>query len=134
MVKVGVAEAPKRVFSAEELKVLDTDGDGDIDVEDLQKLVKVQHAQEKLIRLQKYGILFLSLVVCGVGKLSPITPLSKLVSVTRQATESQSPDALASPCIMFDENFAGFTLFWSLFVCLSLGPAQYCTSSIHLLL
>ena len=37
MVKIGVAEAPKGMkgmLSADELKVLDTDGDGDIDIED----------------------------------------------------------------------------------------------------
>ena len=85
MVKIGVSEAPKSMLSADELKVLDTDGDGDIDIADLHKLVKVQHAQEKLIRYQKYGILFLSFIVCGVGTLSPSPPLfrSKCQSDTR---------------------------------------------------
>ena len=51
-----------------ELQELDTDGDGTIDEADLLKLLKLKHHEENIIREQRYGLLFLSVVILGVGK------------------------------------------------------------------
>jgi len=55
-------------FSAHpELGELDTDGDGGIDQDDLLRLLKLKHHEEDIIREQRYGLLFLSVVILGVG-------------------------------------------------------------------
>ena len=51
-----------------ELKELDTDGDGKIDEDDLIRLLNLKHREEHVIREQRYGLFFLSVIILAVGK------------------------------------------------------------------